>query len=240
MFDLLAVLGRGIQLRSEDVPSCWVPTEYLEVYEAPSDNLEAGHSPVRLPIDDLNPLCMIGGGEMNLLASMEFYKNKRHCPELVVFAYSSRAKYLRLDDAPSESEVMSELFCREFSDANVVTWTKDMDVPGPSNTYTELQNIFTLAVERRLTSVGIVTVSVHLPRSMVLAQRHLEQPEFEHLAVRYFRSEQVLYTANPTTYWPIYERVLGSKALRRNLEREMHNIAMSTTNVFGDEKSFFA
>ncbi len=230
MFDVLAIHGRGVQRLYENGP--WVLTEDLELCDK-----DSAHLPVRRPADDNNPLCMVGGGELNLLAGVEVYKKEG--AKIVVCAYGDRSNYLKSIDAPSESMVMSDCFMEE-TQRSAKVWTKEMSLPGPSNTNRELQNIFEFAVANRYTTIGIITVDVHMPRTMVMAQRHLAKPEFRHLNVRFFVSEQVLVEANPALYGPRREALRHSKSFARNWEREQLGILKTITNSYGDEKPLVA
>jgi len=75
---MIAILGRGIQRASEN--DSWVPSEDLVV----SDERSA-HLSVKVPVDDNNPLCMVGGGEMNLQAGIWLIWEYK--PKVVVCAY---------------------------------------------------------------------------------------------------------------------------------------------------------
>lgn len=222
MIDLLAILGRGIQKETADGP--WVLTEDLEVL---AEN--GGHSIIRLPVDESNPNCVVGGGELNLAAGLELYHE--HEPKLVVCAYGHRARYLVEADAPTESEVMSTrlaLFCkvRTQTEPEMVVWLKDKDVPVPSNTKVELLNILRLASDRECLSVGIVTVTVHLQRAILFMRRHFASEEFshKHIEVEFFASEQVLTRVNPEAYAPRVLYLFSSEAFRRNALRELSGV----------------
>jgi hypothetical protein len=181
---------------------------------------------------------MVGGGDLNFLAGCALYGSLR--PNLVVCAYGDRAKYLKVANAPSESEVMSDLFKTQFNEANFEVWPSTRSVPGPSNTNSELQNIFELAMHKNERHVGIVTIDLHMPRTMVLAQRHLTKPEFRNLRVDYFVSEQVLVEKDPKQFGPRRENLRNSQSFKRNWEREQLGIFRVLTNAYGDEKPLVA
>ncbi len=82
MFDMVAILGRGIQRLFENGP--WALTEDLEVCDERS-----AHLPVRTPVNDESDFCMVGGGEMNLEAGIHLVH--RYRPETVVCAYGGRS-----------------------------------------------------------------------------------------------------------------------------------------------------
>ena len=109
MYDLLAVLGRGTQkdkkldeeVKEEPKKDPWVLTEDLEVC-----GTDSAHLVDRVPMDDSNPYCMIGGGEANLLAGRLLME--QCMPKVVVCALGHKAAFLKPEDFPNESEVMGE------------------------------------------------------------------------------------------------------------------------------------
>jgi len=223
---LLAILGRGIQ-RLPD--GSWTVTEDLEICAENS-----AHLTDRVPADDENPHCLIGGGELNLLAGIQLHK--RGFGDIVVCAYGDRSDYLKSIDAPSESMIVSDLFLKYCPNALIRVWTKEMSMPGPSNTNRELQNIFELAVKEKIDAVAIVTIDLHMPRTLVMAQRHLAKHKFRRLDARFFVSEQVLAEADPKTYGQRRETLRRSKAMARNWAREQLGIFKVITDAYGDEK----
>jgi uncharacterized SAM-binding protein YcdF (DUF218 family) len=231
---MIAVLGRGIQRLTESAPprdtSSWVPTEDLEVCDKDSSHLS-----VRVPADDDNPYSMVGGGELNLLAGMELFRRSGDASTVVVCAYGNRGQYLRSIEAPSESVIMSKRFLDEFPLARLEIWKEDRTSPAPANTTAELENIFSLAVEEGVATVHVVTIDLHMPRVLVLAQRHLADKRFGHLHTRFHVSEQVLIDTNPTLV-PRRERLRKSKSFARNWQREQIGIFKILTNRYGDDK----
>ena len=117
---------------------------------------------------------------------------------------------------------------------------KKMSMPGPSNTNRELQNIFELAVKKEVDTVAIITIDLHMPRTLVIAQRHLAKREFQRLDARFFVSEQALAEADPKTYGPRREALRRSKAMARNWAREQLGVFRIITNAYGDEKPTIA
>ncbi|OGZ99509.1 MAG: hypothetical protein A3C07_04595 [Candidatus Sungbacteria bacterium RIFCSPHIGHO2_02_FULL_47_11] len=228
--ELLAILGRGIQRKTQNGE--WFLTEDLEVCDE-----KGAHLPVRVPVDDEDPNCLVGGGRMNLDAG--YWLIMEHNPDVVVCAYGARSEYLVSVDGPSESEVMSGFLDtdmlvahdsgwkpirRRYMGPDITTWPREKTVPGPSNTNHELQNIFELAVERKLTKVGIVTVAVHYARSLLMAQRQLMKPEFAHLELQFFVSEDVILRANGRFDQLRVLFMHGSKAFMRTMFREARGI----------------
>lgn len=218
---LLATLGRGIQ-RPDDV-SLWVLTEDLEVLAD-----DGAHPIIRRPIDDFNPNCVIGGGELNLLASLELCK--KYLPRLVVFAYAHRAKYLKKVDGPSESSVMYREFCRRCDSESLLkisvdVWPTKEDRDGLSNSRTEVINIIELALQKGYSSVGIVSVMIQLPRARLFAERYLKEKGIQNkVLVEFFSSELVLVQSDPVTYGPRVLKMFSSQAFARNAIREGNGV----------------
>ena len=124
---LLAILGRGIQR----VNGKWELTEDLEVC-APTGAPLVDHQPV----DDKNPHCLVGGGELNLLAGVELHR--RHCAQIIVCAYGNKSPYLLETDAPSESEIMPQELHRLISlnslpMPTIMVWPRNKVVAGRNN-----------------------------------------------------------------------------------------------------------
>jgi hypothetical protein len=241
---MIAILGRGIQLLRENGP--WVLTEDLELCDK-----DSAHLPVRAPVNDESPYCMIGGGEMNLEAGHILIQ--RYEPKLVVCAYGGRSKYLESVNGPSESEVMSGLLDKSFRDGagrwssmtnqpEIAVWERTRQLPVPSNTRQELLNIFDLALERNLRRIAMVTVGVHVPRTATYKAKHLSVYEqYRELSPVVFESEEVLLGA-PGHQSLQAERtarvdtIRKSKSFARNWEREALGISKIVRDVYGDAK----
>lgn len=229
--ELLAILGRGIQKIEEKGP--WVLTDDLEMCDE-----KGAHLPVRVPVDDENPNCLVGGGNMNLVAG--YWLGVEYQPRVVVCAYGGRSAYLQSVNGPTESVIMDRMLVNMlmeaansggftpgvhlFSHGEFIAWPREKTVPGPSNTNRELQNIFELAVERGLTKVGVVTVAVHYARTLLMAERHLVKPEFSHLEFQCYASEDVLLRVDSEMYGPRIRAMHFSKAFMRTLFREVRGI----------------
>ncbi|MDO8512475.1 MAG: hypothetical protein Q7S57_04335 [bacterium] len=243
MFEMIAILGRGIQRLSED--DSWALTEDLEVCDE-----QSAHLPVRVPVDDDNPLCMVGGGEMNLLAGIELIY--RYKPTVVVCAYGSRMSYLESIDASSESEVMSrELAIKILPRLNfwasgtaympvVIAWERHRKLSA-SNTCQELLNVFDLALEHGFRRIGFVTVGVHIARTGTYVAKHLSVYEkYRVLSPVVFESEEVLLTTDREKYGPRVEVLRNSKSFARNWEREAAGISKIIRGVYSDVKPVIA
>jgi len=244
MFDMVAILGRGIQRLSAG--GSWALTENLELCDTNS-----AHLPVRAPIDDTSPYCMIGGGEMNLRAGLELIR--QHKPKIVVCAYGGRSEYLESINGPSESEVMSEMLYLKMADdphfmdrwggPDVRVWPRTRQLPVPSNTRQELLNIFDLALEhdsifmQNFPNVAIVTVGVHVPRTATYVAKHLStNPKYQSLCPVVFESEEVLLAVDRNKFAPEVEAMRNSKSFARNWEREATGISKIVRDVYGDAK----
>lgn len=238
MFDLIAILGRGIQLLSENGP--WVLTEDLEVCDK-----DSAHLPIRVPVNDKDPYCMVGGGEMNLEAGRILIE--RYEPKIVVCAYGGRSQYLESVDGPSESEVMSNLL-NEYLKTDggqlpeIVVWERNRQLPVQSNTRQELLNIFELALEREVSRIALVTIGVHVPRTATYIAKHLSVYEqYRELSPVLFESEEVLL-GTPASQTLQASRTLRVETLRkseafaRNWGREAIGISKIVRDVYGDAK----
>lgn len=212
------MLGRGIQKLTENGP--WVPTPALEVC---NNNENFSHLPIAVPADDASPASVIGGGELNLLAGATLWR--KYKPKLTVCAYGERSNYLRSIDAPSESEVMSQQLQKLIPEAKIETWPRTRTIPGkPSNTNQELWNVMNLARERGLREIGVVTVTVHLPRTIFFAKNHLSLPEFTPLELQYFASGLVLVEKDPKLFAEDMIRIYSSLSFGRNAGLEARGI----------------
>ncbi len=221
---ILAIFGRGVQQVGPGGP--WVPTEDFETQIW--NGTVPAHSAIRKRVDQDDPLCLVGGGELNILAGVELCRRLQ--PHIVVTAYGNRSQYLRdVPDSPSESEVMSERFlaeirARKIYEPLVIVWSRDRVVEGPSNSRREIRNILELGLERRLFRVGIVTVAVHLPRTILFAREVLQDPQFRDFEIRFFASEQVLVETDPTTWAPRVMGIFMSPAFTRTAGFENRGI----------------
>lgn len=153
------MLGRGIQLADGE----WRPTPDLEVYRQGSDRPLHYAFPTTPNPDD--PLCLVGGGQLNLDAAVAAV---RAGARTVVLGFAAPSRYLREVGGPSESVVMSAALRRASPRADIIEWSGP---PGEeTNTESEVRNALGLARERGFTSVRFLTVSPHLPRVLLIAQ----------------------------------------------------------------------
>ncbi len=237
--DLLAILGRGIQRLDPNsdstLISSWALTEDIEICDS---NL--AHLTVRVPKDDSNQSSIVGGGELNLRAGLEFIK--KHQPRYVVCAYAHRAEYLLSVNGPTESEVISNLVNQAFRDEkipspNVLIWNRDRVLSGPSNTGVEVLNIFKLALEYGLQSVGIVTVGVHVPRTATYTAKHRSvHDKYRVLSVNILESEEILLRSNELLWGSRVEILRASQSFARNWAREADGIQKIIRDVYRNAK----
>lgn len=245
-FDMLAILGRGIQRLKENDPtqeiSSWGLTEDLEVCDK-----DSAHLPVRVEVDDDSPFCMVGGGEMNLDAGTHLACKWQQQLKVVVCAYGGRSKYLEAIGAPSESEVMTAWLRKRFDYLaeiwnwqnlpKMVAWPRNRQLPVPSNTRQELLNIFDLALERGLKRIALVAVSVHVPRTATYIAKHLSVYEkYRELSPVLFESEEVLLAAERIKCGPRVQKLRNSKSFARSWAREADGIQKIVRDVYGDAK----
>ena len=228
-------MGRGVQ-KTKGIGNFfgWSSTEDLEVVEE-----NGAHAIFRKPVDDEDANCMVGGGQLNILAGVELIF--AHRPKVVVCAYGPRSQYLREANGRSESGVMSNALERilpmpgHYPPFSMPRWDSDNDLPGPSNTKTEIGHILNLALNQSNRRVGIVTVSVHLPRVILFTKQYLESESFrdQNLAISFFSSEQVLIESSPKVFAPRVMTLHSSKAYRRNAEREARGIEAILSGTYG-------
>lgn len=210
--ELLAILGRGIRQTSEG--GLWGPTNDLEMHDD-------GFKPrvERLPADDTHQNCFVSGSQLNIEAGAVLCK--RHSPKAVVCGYGGQSPYLTaIPNSPSDSEVLSEALRGLLPPPHpeIIVWSRDRVAPGgKTNTDAELQNIFELAALRGFTGIGVVTVFVHLLRTVTIARMHLANPKWRHLRAQFFASEDVLYGHDAKKWGPRLQELNGSESLLRTM-----------------------
>jgi len=189
------------------------------------------HLEVRAPVDDISPLCLVGGGELVLGAGIEFYKT---CgANLLLCAYGQRSSYLQEVNGPSESEVMTTRFLSSLDQERmkklkVDIWRRErtLGLGTPSNTLQELRNILELA--RRLGNpagleLSILTIAVHMPRVEILLGGLFREVGFGelHPKIRTVIAEHVLLRANSNFYAQRILEMWSSQAMARTAKREL-------------------
>lgn len=94
----------------------------------------------------------------------------------------------------------------------------------PSNTFTELDNVFGFAVDRGYKRIALITVSVHVPRVIVFASSVKKQkPRYAGIELSYFDSEGLLMNRSPR-YQKFLDAMRPSAAYYRNQFREWSGI----------------
>jgi hypothetical protein len=225
----LLIAGRGIN--SKD--GVFAPTALLEVL-APSRE----HQLVQQPVDDFNPLCYIGGGNFNVRAGVEIYDRLR--PRLVAFAYgNTRTQAFKDADAPFEGPVMEEMFLHLLHEKGIappqtLTWTVNEEEL--CNSQREIRQFMELAIERRMGSIGIVTVAVHMLRIQVFVALLKQEKHFAHIDVQFFVSEVELLAANWPMYSPFVAAELASHAFKRNAADELAGTCKAVAGTYTFDK----
>lgn len=212
---LLVVMGRGIQ---QTAPGQWDLTEDLEIVE----NDRGAHLPMRVPANDNDPLCLIGGGRLNLVAGFELYKKLD--PKLITLAYGDRHPYLRDLGAPSENQVMTDYFLKLARVSGytppVVPWTLTPTEVRP-NSKREFQNSLEVAAGAGIGEVTVVTVVVHAWRlSLFIQELKQEHPEFRNLKIKLVTSEEVLLDVDAGAFGSRIRRMHESQAFMRTIRTE--------------------
>ena len=212
---LLAVLGRGIQKVGEN----WVPTEDLEVFIRDQKGKPV-HSPTRLAVDDSNENCLIGGGELNVhAAALLLSRTKMGC----VLGYAPPASYLRNPqvEGPSESLPMGELLRSLVPNAEVIDWN-DGQGSEESNTDLEVGNVMKLASRIGVKEVRFLTISPHVPRVTIIAQKTKEDLKLR-VDFTIESSESILSDLEPECRDRI-AHIQQSKAYRRTVFAEYEGV----------------
>jgi hypothetical protein len=235
---LLAILGRGIQMPKEQLDptelDSWEPTNIFEITDE-----RGAHLPVRDTREgdenvDEHPNVRIGGSWWNLQAGVSLIK--QHRPTIAVCAYGDRSSYLKSVNGPTESEVMSaqlEHFLGE-NETEVIVWPREKKQLKPSNTGSEIENIFNLALARSVSHVQIVTMGVHVPRTATyVAKYQSTYSDFAPLNVAVAESEVTLLRARPNDR-DIIARVRSSKAFALSWASEADGIQKIIRDAYKD------
>ena len=219
---LLAILGRGIQQNQRN--GLWEPTEDIEMTDE-----KFAHLAVRRPVDDNDPHCIVGGGWLNVFAAVELWKTSDPRYDLVCAEYGNRSKYLREVGGPSGSWILADKFIRlvirETGENPTVSLFDEKTQAETCGTNQELRAMFTLAIEHNIAEIHLVTVAVHLPRTLLFAQRHaLTNPDFRDLKIVGHASELVLAESDPARYGERAASMFSSQAYQRNLRKEIEGM----------------
>ncbi|OGH93459.1 MAG: hypothetical protein A2534_05210 [Candidatus Magasanikbacteria bacterium RIFOXYD2_FULL_39_9] len=237
--DILLILGRGIQMLQATDPvsevRSWQLTEDLEMCT------ELGaHPQVRVPVDDNDPNCLVGGAQLNLEAGKVLIR--QHSPQVVVCAYGDRSKYLKDIGGPSESQVMTGVLQKDLVDADLarkpelVIWDPARSKGAHSNTRQEILNVFDLAIELGLERIGFVTVGVHVPRTATFIAKHISTfSKYQHLSPVMFESEEVLLGSSDQWKSRV-DTLRNSQAFSRNLTNEFRGTLAALTGKYNAVK----
>ena len=167
-FDMLCVLGRGIEKHSDGI---WHPTGMVERL---TENNQHSGIPKLHRINDPNEEVVIAGSWLNVMATrivyLDMFKDLivfvtdliTSLPTLLVFA-GGRPDYLTNEpENISEGRIMYKAFCEGGFSLDSMTQVIFMDKN--KNTFDDLFEIMKLAHERGAEKIGIVSVLVHLAR----------------------------------------------------------------------------
>ena len=224
--ELLAVLGRGIELRNGK----WVPTEDVSPYV-----LDTSGRPLHVPdfpsSDKETIVYLAGGGRMNVEAAASLLKKQ---PCACILGFARPARYLQTSGGPSESEPMSDLLEHILdSQAQVERW--NIRYGGDrveSNTSVEVENAFRYAKEKGYVRIQFLTISPHLPRVRKYAEECRAKPEFSGIHFTYLASDSVLEMSDPKERRRI-RRLRQSKEWIETQHYEWMGLRLNTTNGKG-------
>jgi hypothetical protein len=219
-FEILCLLGRGIEQVRIGSDLVWRPTRYVE-----RPTLEGRHSGLRhgsaAPHDDSS---LIAGSNAIIIAGCQLLKEVNRLGELrLVIFTAGRPSYLEAHSplGLTEGAIMLERFRRGLRDTDF----EYLILGTNRNTRDEMRETCQAAVSRGLTRVRAVTVSVHVPRTREFARQACR--EFPGVSFQVEAAEDVLcrrYSNRPRCLEdirtvkcsPCYDRTAESE--RRGLE----------------------
>jgi len=210
----ICILGRGIEKVQTRAGFVWRPTRYIEKPTA-----SGAHSGWRVPANPNDDCSIIAGAHANVIGGCElFHVSQRTCsgPKLVIFA-AGRPAYLAAEPDPmlTEGRVLREAFVRRAqpsTDVEIIILSRNRD------TRDDIDQTIRLAADRHIATVGIITVNIHLSRTIEFARRaawdgkpiHLVFIGAEELlAERYAKRSRVLATLGGVTETAAYRRTLA-------------------------------
>ena len=225
----LCVLGRGIERVKTRYASVWRPTRYLEQPSA-----GGGHSGTRHQAALHDATSLIAGGNANLLAActlLDRLRRQGHTPNLVIFA-AGRPPYLSTGADPTLNEgiVMQDSFLRRASlnprRTRLIILTENR------NTYDDITSTISLAVQRGISQIAVITVRVHIARSMEFAR---QTPDIKnHLRLSFLAAEDLLherYRNHPCIVGAL-DAARTSAAYQRTAAREAHGLQALRTGTY--------
>jgi hypothetical protein len=227
----LCVLGRGIERVQARWGAVWRPTRYLE---QPSEH--GGHSGTRHPAGPSDATALIAGSNATALGACTLF-NRLRCqgaaPHMVIFA-AGRPAYLADESTLSEGIVLQQAFMRRLGvharDTEMIILTDNR------NTYDDINSTVTLASERCIAQVAIITVGVHIASAMEFGR---QAPDIEHhVRLAFITAEHLLrerYTKHPCILRAI-EAARTSAAYQRTAAREAHGLQALRTGTYWTQR----
>lgn len=226
--ELIAVLGRGIELAGNGKSRRWRPTRYIERF-----NEYDWHPGTRTPgitADSNDRKVVVGGMNANVLAAGELVRRlwlHGKTPNAVAFI-DGRPQYLSAEpEGLTGAKIAKEEFIRRSRRFHV---SADIEVLSCGeknrNTKDDLVTALALSKERGLRTIAIITVAAHIPRSeefMKVIRR--ERAEFREINVRFFSSEHIL-VGRDSRYRNILLKAMQSRAYAHTRRREERGIRM--------------
>jgi DUF218 domain len=227
--DALCILGRGIEQVKTNRQLVWRPTRYVEILA--DVGTHTGKRFQGLTIDDST--AVIAGSNANTLAAIELFgtcRKARKVPKLVIFA-AGRPDYLanESDKELTEGRILAERFvrgaCPRLDETQIVVLKKNRD------TRDDIAETLSLVSSARLNGLIVLTVAVHIPRASEMAHM-LPVPGVE---IEFISAEELLIHRYRCRKWStgFLERLSGSKAYRRTLEREERGLLALRSGTYG-------
>jgi hypothetical protein len=227
--DAICVLGRGIERVKTNRRSVWKPTRYVEALG--DVGTHTGKRFAGLTIDD--SAAVIAGSNANTLAAIDLFTNCRNArkpPKLVIFA-AGRPDYLADDPDQdlTEGRILAERFargaCPRPDETQIVVLKHNRD------TRDDIVETLRLVSSVRLKRLVVVTVAVHIPRAREIS----DMLPISEVEIEFISAEELLARRYRGRRWSIgfLERLIGSVAYRRTLEREERGLLALRSGTYG-------
>jgi hypothetical protein len=227
--EAICVLGRGIERVKTNRTSVWRPTRYVEALAEVGTH--TGKRSDGLTIDD--SAAVIAGSNANTLAAIELFANCRRAgkaPKLVIFA-AGRPDYLanEPDKALTEGRILAERFvrsaCPRPAETQIVVLNDNRD------TRDDIAETLGLVASAGLRGLTVVTVAVHIPRAREIARLS----PIPGVGMEFVSAEELLAGRYRSRAWPprFLERLVGSAAYRRTMEREESGLVALRSGTYG-------
>lgn len=217
--DMLCVLGRGIEKVKTSSGYIWRPTRYIE--RLADNGWHSGFRSLDITPDDEDQRVVIAGSNANVLAAAELFQKSASAgrpPKIVAFT-AGRPKYITNDPDPSLSEgrVLREKF---LSKVHVSSETEVIVRANGQTTRGEVLEILHLAKSLGLGSIGVITVSLHIPRTKEFLRLALEKDRsLGDLEIIFLSSEEILFNRH-RRYADILKPAMNSKTYERTRAKE--------------------